>query len=75
LHCAASSTPLLQRILFSVGEKAVGFEAQRTAEGGDEGDVIAGGGDAATPGGLFRTVMRRMPPFPAFGKRGDIVFR
>jgi len=53
----------------------MGFEAERTAEGGDEGDVIAGGGDAATPGGIFRTVMRRVPPFPAFGKRGDILFR
>jgi hypothetical protein len=48
-----ASEPLLQRILFPVGEKAMGFEAQRTAERGDEGYVIAGGGDATTPGGSF----------------------
>ena len=71
---ALSRSVSLQRILLPVHEKAVRFEAEGTTEGGDEGDITAGGGDAAAPGRFFRAVMRRVPPFPAVGQCGDIFF-
>jgi len=80
-HCISSgqlslwaSGPLFQRILFPVHEETFRLEAERTAEGGDEGDITAGGGNATAPGRFFGAVMRRVPPFPAVGQGGDVCF-
>ena len=70
--CQLTLESLLERILFPIGKKAFGFKTKRATDGGDESHITTGRGDAAAPGGFFRPVMRRVPPFPAVRQSGDV---